>query len=267
MRVRPKGSPLWRWWWPFGGVAVLALIAIGVSTGWSANLWAAASVVAVVYVGVPVMAANLDDLTDKRKQPATASATQPGPNPLPASVDARAERTGTSDPELSSQTAATAEVSTVGETGSLRPGIIGANDTSQAAWAQRSREADGAPSREMLQRRIATTSGRPLRPPEQPGDRPWRKVGSAQFADLVYALSVALPSASQADDTASRSGVTRHLVRKGGRDTALQRWQAVLEQAVDDEADDVVCAEALKLTNSANLRAAVADWIGLSGGS
>jgi hypothetical protein len=119
----------------------------------------------------------------------------------------------------------------------------------------------------MLQRRIAATSGRPLRPPEQPGDRSWRRVGSAQFADLVYALSVALPSVSQADDTASRSGVTRHLIRKGGRDTAFQRWQAVLEQAIDDEADDVVCAEALKLTNSAKLRAAVGDWIGVSGAS
>jgi hypothetical protein len=119
----------------------------------------------------------------------------------------------------------------------------------------------------MLQRRIATTTGRQLRPPKQPGDRPWRRVGSKQFADLVYALSVALPSVSQADDTASLSGVTRHLIRKGGHDTALQRWQAVLEQAIDDEADDVVCSEALKLTNSAELRAAVADWIGVSGGS
>jgi hypothetical protein len=121
----------------------------------------------------------------------------------------------------------------------------------------------GPPSREMLQRQIAASSRQPLRPPEQQSDRPWRRVGSTQFADLVYALSVALPSVSQADDTADLSGVTRHLVRKG-HDSPAQRWQAVLEQAIDDEADDAVCAEALKLTNSAQLRAAVADWIGIS---
>jgi hypothetical protein len=144
--------------------------------------------------------------------------------------------------------------------------MAGATDASQAASAQNSHPADGAPSREMLQRRIAATTGWPFRPPERPGDRPWRRVGSAQFADLVYALSVAVPSVSQADDTASRSGVTRHLIKKGDHDTAFQRWQAVLEQAIDDEADDVVCAEALKLNNSAELRAVVADWIGVAGG-
>src|SRR5437016_1326776 len=99
MRVRPKENPLWRWWWLIGGVAVLALIAIGVSMGWSPNLWAAAGAVAVLYVGVPVMAANLDDLTGRRKQHATASASQPGPNPLQASMDAQARRTGMPVPE------------------------------------------------------------------------------------------------------------------------------------------------------------------------
>jgi hypothetical protein len=51
----------------------------------------------------------------------------------------------------------------------------------------------------------------------------------------------------------------------GGQDNPVQRWQAVLGQAIDDEADDAVCSEALKLTNSAELRTAVANWIGASG--
>jgi hypothetical protein len=266
MRFRPGRNPLWKWWWPIGGVAVVALLAIGFGMGWSANLWAAAGVVAVVYVGAPVMAANLDDLIARRKQQATASSSQPVPNPLQASLDAPAGRTGTSAPEPLSQTA-TAEIPAARETVSPRRGVAAATNASHAAEAQRNPAADGVPSREMLQRRIAATTGRPWRPPERPVGRPWRSVGSAQFADLVYALGIALPSVSQADDTASRSGVTRHLIRKGDRDTALQRWQAVVEQAIDDEADDVVCSEALKLTNSAELRAAVADWIGVPGGS
>jgi hypothetical protein len=266
MRFLPSGNLLWKWWWPLGGVAVAALLATGFIMGWSATWWAAAGAVAVVYVGVPVMAANLDDLSARGKQQAAANASQPNPNPLQAQISPQVGGSGAPVIETPSQVAATAEIPLIGETASRR-GAATAKDTSRVAAAQGSPAADVAPPREMLQRRIAATTGRQWRPPEQPGDRPWRKVGSAQFADLVYALSVALPSVGEADDTATRSGVTRHLIRKGGRDTALQRWQAVLEQAIDDEADDVVCAEALKLTNSAELRVAVADWIGVSGGS
>jgi hypothetical protein len=61
MRVRLKGNPLWKWWWPLGGIAVAALIAAAAVMGWPGSLWAAAGVVAVVYVGVPVMAAALGD--------------------------------------------------------------------------------------------------------------------------------------------------------------------------------------------------------------
>lgn len=264
MRFRPSGNPLWKWWWPLGGLAVAALLALGSSMGWSANLWAAAGVVAVLYVGVPVMAANLDDLSARGKRQAAANASQPSPNPLQAPIGPYAGSNRAPVLETPSQLTATAEIPVIRETASQQGA---AKDTGHVAAAQCSPAADGTLSHEMLQRQIATKTGRKWRPPEQPGDRPWRRVGSAQFADLVYALSVALPSVGQADDTASRSGVTRHLIRKGGRDTALQRWQAVLEQAIDDEADDVVCSEALKLTNSANLRAAVADWIGLSSGS
>lgn len=264
MRFRPSGNPLWKWWWPLGGVAVATLLAIGSSMGWSANLWAAAGVAAVIYVGVPVMAANLDDLSARGKQQAEANGSQPSLNPLEAPIGPYAGRTGPPVLETPPQLTATVEIPVIRESASQQGAP---KDTGQPEAAQCSPAADGTPSREMLQRAIAITTRRQWRPPEQPGDRPWRRVGSAQFADLVYALSVALPSVGQADDTASRSGVTRHLIRKGGRDTALQRWQAVLEQAIDDEADDVVCSEALKLTSSADLRTAVADWIGLSGGS
>jgi len=109
--------------------------------------------------------------------------------------------------------------------------------------------------------RNAETSRWPHQPAEPPSSRPWRRVGSAQFATLVYALGTALPSVSQADDTAALSGVSRHLIRKG-RDKPIQRWQAVLEQAIDDGVDDILCSETLKLTKSAELRAAAADWIG-----
>jgi nucleoside phosphorylase len=110
--------------------------------------------------------------------------------------------------------------------------------------------------------RIAEVNEWSHQPEEQPNSRPWRRVGSSQFAALVYALGVALPSVSQADDTAGRSGVSRHLIRQG-RGNPIQRWQAVLEQAIDDGVDDALCSEALKQTNSAQLRTAVADWIGI----
>jgi hypothetical protein len=73
VRVRPGGNPLWKWWWPLGGVAVVALIAIGTIVGWSAYLWAPTAVVAAVYVGGPPMAASLGELTGRRKASAASS--------------------------------------------------------------------------------------------------------------------------------------------------------------------------------------------------
>ena len=265
MRIRPTQNPMWKWWWPIGGVAVVALLAIGFSLGWSADLWAAAGVVAVAYFSTPMMAASLDDLATRRKQRGPASPSQPVPNPPQTSQEVRTRRTETSIAELPSD--ASTEISVAGERAPRRPGTAAATDISHAAPTRPNPTADGVASSEMLQRRIAATTGRPWRAPEPPVDRSWRTVGSGQFADLVWALSHALPSVSQADDTASRAGVTRHLIRKGDRDTAYQRWQAVLEQAIDDKADDVVCSEALRLTNSAELRGAIADWIGAPGGS
>lgn len=57
-----------------------------------------------------------------------------------------------------------------------------------------------------------------------------------------------------------------HRVRVGNNDTAQQRWQAVLKQAIDDRVDDRLCDEALKLRkNFPELNRAVTDWLGTSG--
>jgi len=258
MRVHPKGNPLWKWWWPLGGVAVAAFIAIGVSVGWSAELWAAAAVVAAVYLGAPVLAATLPELTGRRERSATVTASGTDANSVQASANSP---TGTPDARPSPEVTMAAGPPARGDV-ARQPNSAAANTSpGHAADAQLGPASPDPPSQDMLRRRIAAMSQPPSRPPEQPGSRPWRRVGSTQFADLVHALGAILPSVSEANATAARAGVTRHLIR-GGQDNPLLRWQAVLEQAIDDGVDDTVCAEALKLTNSARLRAAVANWIG-----
>ena len=60
MRSRRRGNPLWKWWWPLGGVAVAALIAGGVATAWSAGLWAVAAVASAAYLAAqPAMTSRL----------------------------------------------------------------------------------------------------------------------------------------------------------------------------------------------------------------
>lgn len=214
MRGRRKGNPLWKWWWLLGGVAVAALTAGGVATAWSAALWAVAAVVAAVYLGIPMLATSLRDLTGTA-EPATAG----GENNPPSLAPPRPQEPRPPIPEPTPETAA----------------------------------AETLPSRETLQAWIAEHTKRP-------GGRPWRRVGSPQFAELVYALAESVPSVGEASSTAARAGVSRQLIRSG-RDNPIQRWQTVLEQAIDDGADDSLCSAALNLTNSARLRAAVAKWI------
>lgn len=261
MRIHPNGNPLWKWWWPLGGVAVAALIVVGVIVSWSASLWAAAGVVAVVYVGAPVTAATLGDLTSGRKPLATSTAAQSGANTLSAAMGPAG---GTPVPDSLPEATVAVEPSTAGDGVYRLSGGAVDTDASNTTWARSSPPSADPPSREVLQRRIAAMSRPPPESPGQPGGRPWRRVGSRQFAKLVWALGKALPSVSQANATAVRAGVTLHLIT-GGEDNAVERWQAVLVQAIDDEADDAVCADTLNLTNSAQLRAAVADWIGAPG--
>jgi hypothetical protein len=115
---------------------------------------------------------------------------------------------------------------------------------------------------------VINMTGRAPWPEGQPPARPWRETGSPQFANLVNALCEALPWGQQALDTAELSGVKLHRIRIGNNDTAQQRWQAVLKQAIDDRVDDRLCEEALNLKeNSAELSRAVADWYGTRGAS
>jgi hypothetical protein len=214
MRIRGEGNPLWKWWWPLGGVAVAALVGGGVVTAWSAALWAVAAVVAAVYLGVPVVATSLRDLTG-RAEPAMAG----GENNPPS----------------------------LGSPHPPKPSIPGPTPQIVAA--------EVPPSRETLQAWIAEHT-------KLSGGRSWRRVGSAQFAELVYALAESVPSVGEANSTAARAGVSRQLIRSG-RDNPIQRWQSVLEQAIDDGADDSLCSAALNLTNSPRLRSAVAEWIGI----
>lgn len=225
MRFRQKENPLWRWWWLLGGVAVAMLIAAGVAMAWSANLWAISAVVAAVYLGVPGTALSLRGLNGVQEKS--------GMNGGKQAVEG-----------------ATRVPATTGEYRHL------------PTSAPKSAGHDATPSREALQLRIAEMSAPPSQRAGMYGERPWRRVGSVQFAELVQALGKALPSVSQADDTAALAGVSQHLIRTG-RDYAVQRWHAVLERAIDDEVDDAVCSEALKLTNSPDLRSAVADWLGI----
>ena len=214
MRSRRRGNPLWKWWWPLGGVAVAALIAGGVATAWSAGLWAVAAVASAAYLGIPVLATSLRDLN--MREPVTTGDENSPPTPGPPRP-----------PE---------ERSTIPE---LTPEAV---------------VAGVSPPRETLQALIAGHMQRPR-------GRPWRRVGSDQFAELVYALAESVPSVEQASGTAALAGVSRQLIRSG-QDNPIQRWQAVLEQAIDDGADDSLCSAALNLTNSPRLRSAVAAWIG-----
>jgi hypothetical protein len=241
MRVRVGRLSLWRWWWQLGGAAVVAYIALGLAISWSPALWASAGIAAVVYVGVPVAATSLIDLVDSRKTPDGTIMPNPESNRSPLAVDQK-------------------------EQSQPHEYLLGSGPHSKEGI----RKGDGRPSQppipspssEFLQRRIFAADSRSILLPDRPIARPWRRVGSAQFASLVQALAVALPSVDDADDVAGLAGVRRYLIRRG-RDTPKQRWQAVLEQAINDAADDFVCGEALKLNDPQELRAAVADWLGV----
>jgi hypothetical protein len=67
---------LWKLWWPLGAVVLAGVIVTGIVTAWSASLWAAAGVVALVYLGVPGTAAALHQLGDSEQAPAVAELVQ-----------------------------------------------------------------------------------------------------------------------------------------------------------------------------------------------
>lgn len=149
MRLLPSGHSLWKWWWTIGGVAVVLLLVFGVGRGWSTDLWTAAGVVAVVYVGVPVMAISLNDLMTKRKLTVPTDPPQSGATYLPSSLDAQPAGTGVSAPEALAQPI-TAEIPSTERVPSRRSGAEVAMDVNHASAAQPTLAADRAPSREML---------------------------------------------------------------------------------------------------------------------
>jgi hypothetical protein len=227
MRLHLTSSRLWRWWWPFGLVILLVMVGIGFVTKWGVGWWAAAAVVAAVYLGAPVMAGTLRELTAK-------------PEDL---LDVTTDRHEDSGAELSERS-----------TQAMEPTVVSSRQESKVDLVP-----GGNPQQHTTVPAIQSSwNGRPT------GPRPWRKVGSPQFAELVYALSDALTTVDQADDTAVLAGVRRHLIR-GGRDNALQRWLTVLELAIDDGVDDRLVKEALKQSNAMRLREAAAAWFGSVG--
>lgn len=260
MRVCLRRGHLWRWWWPLGGVAVIGLTITGVAVRWSAAWWAAVAVVAAVYLGVPVMAANLGELGAADDQPELASDARPADRTAKNRPVSQMTMSVRPSPGISRD-----DGPQVGHGEYERPGAGGADEVSGGLEEHGIRRRPMPPPSDLLPQRIAAVAGNAFPGSEPCNSRPWRRVGSPQFASLVQALGTALPSADIADDTADLSGVTRHLIRKG-RDTAKQRWLAVLEQAIDDQVDDVLCAEALKQTNSEQLQSTISDWMGFSRG-
>jgi hypothetical protein len=239
----------------------MGFVALGLDMSWSGDLWAAAGVVAVVYVGIPVAAATLIDLTKPRQNARNNDLEESGSNNSLLVGGQKEERRSDGTPMTRrDMDFPMMRNELTGDNGPLHTEPV--NGKSDKIHSQ-SREIP--PSSDFLQQWISERSERPVQRPEWSSERPWRRVGSTQFAALIQALSAALPAVDTADDTADLSGVRRYLIRKG-RDTPKQRWLAVLEQAINDSVDDFVCSEALKLTDSKQLRAAVADWLGISGG-
>lgn len=261
MRALRGQKSLWRWWWPLGGVVGMGFIALGLAVGWSGALWAAAGVAAVVYVGVPVAAESLIALAGSRKNSSISGTAETKSNYPPLTDHEKEEEPGSP-----------AQIA-IGDADAPKTRSAPVKDNKAVYIEEARREVYGMPtpspvlppSSEFLQQRIRERSGWALQSPDSPRDRPWRRVGSEQFAALVQALAVALPSVDTADDVAGLAGVRRHMIRRG-RDTPKQRWQAVLEQGINDNADDLVCGEALELNDPQELRVAVAEWLGVSSG-
>ena len=222
MRLHLKGNRLWRWWWPLGLVVLLIMTDIGIVTRWSAGWWAAAAVVTAVYLGAPVMAGTLRDLTKAPEKPpeGTVDGYRDPQQPVPA----------------------------------MEPTLGGPEQLSKG---------DVMPTGELPRQSTGVPAVRSPWKAGPVGSRPWRKAGSAQFTELVYALSEALGTVDQADDTAVLAGVKRHFIR-GGRDNALQRWLVVLELAIDDGVDDRLVNEALNQSKAERLRGAAMAWFGSS---
>jgi hypothetical protein len=84
--------------------------------------------------------------------------------------------------------------------------------------------------------------------------------GSPEFADLVHELAAAIPDAVRIDGIGARAGVSQNFVRQGFVD-AVDRWQAVLAQAIEDGVDTRVCQEAQRTSRRPSLHSAIAAYL------
>jgi hypothetical protein len=88
-----------------------------------------------------------------------------------------------------------------------------------------------------------------------------REVGSSRFADLVYALSKAIPDQARIIRAIDLAGLDRGIIEEGFID-ASTRWYAALRHAVESDKEEALCREALRASPSKALRAAVAAYLG-----
>jgi hypothetical protein len=256
MGIRPGWQGLWRWWWLLGAAVLLGLTATGIGMEWSTAWWSAVAVVVAIYLGFPVTAVSLRDLGRPRDRPELDNASR---TKMPVAPPAGQQASGTAEPDEPPTAGRPITNMKSGDNSWGRPSALstGEGDGESPPTADVPVVVLSSPG--SLEQPFAARREDSATVPACSRDRPWRRVGSVQFAALVQALSVALPSVDTADDAADLSGVSRHLIRKG-RDTPKQRWLAVLEQALDDQVDDILCIEVLKLTNSETLRTAVSNW-------
>lgn len=88
-----------------------------------------------------------------------------------------------------------------------------------------------------------------------------REVGSSRFADLVYALTKAIPDQARIIRVTDLAGLDRGMIEDGFID-ASTRWYAALRHAVESGKEEALCREALRASPSKALRAAVTTYLG-----
>ena len=88
-----------------------------------------------------------------------------------------------------------------------------------------------------------------------------REVGSSRFADLVYALTKAIPDQARIIRVIDLAGLDRGIIEEGFID-ASTRWYAALRHSVESGKEEALCREALRASPSKALRAAVATYLG-----
>jgi hypothetical protein len=87
-----------------------------------------------------------------------------------------------------------------------------------------------------------------------------RRVGSAKFSDLVYALASAIPDQARIIRIMDLAGLDRGVIEDGFID-ASTRWYTALRYAVETGQEEALCHQALRSSPSRALRVAVAAYL------